>query len=994
MAATGLRIRLLEPSCGAITGGTRLTIHGRGFRPLPHSLLVRFRLATDRGKRVEVTGRFLLETQVECVVPDFRADALLAVAKHTNLAPSSATVAFAPFAVPLLVEVILDSDEVSNTLQFALHPELAINRISPQAILMNPVIKITATTNLLKLSASQKTSLYPAGSDTARLSEQQPGSSALVEIATLPVYVRVRQLSERTGAISERVVEARWSISAVGVYEIEFDAVMMAYGEAAVEVTMNRCDFVNAQQKSVEARGYRVYRDIRLTNLEPCCISVTNGKMTEMRIIGEGFVDSGDLVVRLLQKEITDTALNKNNVQFLPVAQLNATYVNQQEIRCSVHPNMSFGLTHVQVSLNGGRQFGRDFLVALLHRDRTIDDISPSHGSLGGGMVAVIHYSRLTVEDVDAPYQVEKLTPPRRVRVRFQALDDIGQKERLTKTVTAEVVGGEHKGRIQFRTPSFLDEIKAHLSSNKPKDKNSSEPKMDIWRFQVSVTLSGDTFFGNLQFKFFLPPVIRSISQHHGPMTGGTIIRIRMKHRVPSHLPVQVRFLSLGSGTSLIVDGRVAPESVSDEYVTRVDGNDQTSVEDACKTILCVSPQWTDAQAGKPQLTKIQVSLDGGFEFVPPEDPHERAILSTSGQPHKGKAIPALVKDMTYLYFLFYPVPRLTSVIPMSADIQGGSFITIGGENVVDHGGQISLIFQSEEMSRKVSGFVENAVIRCCVPPFNVGRATVFVSLNGEQYTKCEFVDPDSKRKIDFVYYSSPSLSRLSPICACISQSSIINIFGVNLIETGRIKVRFGFVNSHGKMMYKDAPGKARDGVISVSSPLFSSDFGDMNAVVDVALNGNDFSGTTLKLYFYSCFRVIKVDPPVGAFEIPIDLVVHLSQPVVSDLVLVQIRFRKRGKMDDTSSFGPVPVSSWEASRLRFTLPPLTSYLENLDILESAFLDISFDGTYFHHAGEILEHYRVYSLPNIISASPLFGPYDQETEVTAKMFDSERPGEP
>ncbi|KAJ0412716.1 hypothetical protein ATCC90586_002346 [Pythium insidiosum] len=149
MAATGLRIRLLEPSCGAITGGTRIIIHGKSFRPPPHSLLVRFRLATDRVKRLEVPGRFLLETQVECVVPNFRTDALAAVAKYTNLASSSATVALAPFAVPLLVEVILDSDDVSNTLQFALHPELAIIRISPQAILMNPVTKVKTLMRLI-----------------------------------------------------------------------------------------------------------------------------------------------------------------------------------------------------------------------------------------------------------------------------------------------------------------------------------------------------------------------------------------------------------------------------------------------------------------------------------------------------------------------------------------------------------------------------------------------------------------------------------------------------------------------------------------------------------------------------------------------------------------------------------------------------------------------------------------------------------------------------
>ncbi|TMW63047.1 hypothetical protein Poli38472_005665 [Pythium oligandrum] len=985
--AQKFRIRLLEPSVGVVTGGTRVLIHGKGFRPLPHSLLVRFRLA-ETGARLEVPGKFVLETQLECVVPNFQEEVVKVISKHTTLAPTSATILLAPQIVPLEVEVIMDSERISNVLVFVLHQEIVIQKITPQILLMTPATTVTATLNLLKLSSQH--SVFSSR-------DHRIGSVAgpLSDISTLPVFIRVRQVSERTSAVSERIVEAQWRVSPVGVYEIDFPAVMMTFGQATVELTMNRSDYFRGKDKTPEAMGYSVHRDVSLHSIDPCCVRVASGKSTEMRILGEGFVDSGDIVVQLLQKEISDTPQSTKST-LLSVAQLNATFTNANEIRCTVHANMSFGLTSFQVSLNGGRQYGKERVIALLHRDREVEAIMPSYSSLEGGTLVTIHYGCLTVEDVDSPHQIQHLVPPKRIRVKFHVLNLEGTFSDIFKIVNVEMPAkgsrDEH-GVIRCRTPSFLEEMKAvQLKAAKEEGREGIDFSR-VYRFHVSLALGGDNFFGSLDFGGHFPPVIRSVSQHHGPATGGTVVFVRMTHRVPNAPKIQVRFHSLSSSVSEVVEGVVGTEY---ERQRRGQGEPATSFGSPTRpqadspscTIVCFAPEWIKHKTELPHLTKIQISFDGGCNYYPTEEESmERVVRSPrTSSPTKARARVSLMKDLSYLYYLFYRPPRLTSVSPMSADIQGGSFVRIAGDNVVDHGGQITVVFHSPEMSRKVVGFVENSEIRCCAPPFLVGPVTVFVSFNGEQYTKCAFLDPDSRQPIDFVYYSSPSLSRLSPLCACITESSLISIFGINLIETGRIKVRFGFVSAHGKLVYKDVPGRAQDGIITARSPLFSADHGDTNAVVDVALNGNDFSGTTLRLYYYSTYQIRRVEPQVGGFEIPIPLSIQVSQPITSDSLLVRVRLAtKHSGTKSEAVYGPVAVGNWDAARFQFILPAIANHVGTpLESLLSLFIDVSFDKAYFHPIGNLLQHYHVYNIPSVISISPLYGPFDQETVILAK----------
>ncbi|TYZ61064.1 hypothetical protein PybrP1_006064 [[Pythium] brassicae (nom. inval.)] len=972
--------------------------------------------------RADTAGRFLLETQLECIVPSFQDEATRLLAQLARLPPTAAAVLCSPFLLRVRVEVILDSgDAVSNALVLKLHQPLVVQKLTPQHVLFAPPATITATLNLLRLSSQSVQLRGTAGSS----------ASALQEISSLPVFVRVRQVSERTGAVSEQTREGRWKVSPIGVYEIEFDAVTLGFGAAVVAVTLNRHEFYRGKEKAPESLGYQVARDVALGVVEPCCVSVTSGRVTDVRIFGEGFVDSGDLVVQLAQREITcstesatDSAIaatSSSGSPMVPVAQLNATFCSPSEIRCSVQPNLSFGLTAFRVSLNGGRQFGKAHATALLHRDRALESIWPAFGSLEGGSLLLIRHACLAVEDTDSPRQLLKLVPPRKVRVRFQALTEDGTpSEMLVKVVNAEPAGGaarDERGLIRCRAPSFFEELKAtgcdRLGSPRQiKSDRDGDVVLRVKRFRVSIALGSDAFFGALDFGYYFPPVIRSITMHHGPTTGGTSVCLRMKFKVPPRLPILVRFLSLSSGVFETVSGVVASRSntpvdahgapLGVQHVSGESSPDAAVAENnPAFLIYCMTPAWTKSTHDLPHLTKVQVSYNGGVEFVPTDDSivsikSPRAAVTGSATsvavtvtdsdatPRREQNRPlCLVRDLSYLYFLFYHPPTLRAIFPMSADIHGGSYLRVLGDHVVDHGAQVSVVFQSPHMSRKVLGFVENGEIRCCAPPFNVGLASVFVSLNAEQYTKCEFLDPETNAAVDFVFYSSPSLTAVSPLCACVSASSVVSIYGLNLIETGRIKVRFTFTTPHGKLVFKDTPGKATNGVITTHSPLFGSDFADKYATVDVALNGYDFSGTTVSLYYFSSYTAMRVEPATGAFEIPTPLVLCVAPQITSDSVRVKVRFKHKLTLAETV-FGPVDVREWSVNRVAFEMPAISTFVESLEVLASAQIELSFDRTYFHSIGELLELYTVYNIPFLTSMGPLFGPHDLPTEVLAR----------
>lgn len=1040
---SAMRIRLLEPSNGAVTGGARLLIHGKGFRPAPHSLVVRFKLlvpdmppsaaaavtssssATTASAqpstqpalllpvRVDVAGKFVMESQLECVVPSFQPAATQLISQLTRIPATSATVLCSPLLLSVQVEVILDSDVVSNALHFALHQPIVVQKLTPQYVLLAPPTTMTATLNLLRLTS--QSALYPRATST--------NAAASQDITSLPVYVRVRQVSTRTGAVSEQTRTGRWKVSPIGVYEVEFDATMLGYGAASVDVTLNRLTYFRGRDKVSESLMYHVQHDVTLDVLEPCCISVTSGRMTEVRLLGQGFVDSGDLVVQLAQRAMPVASLTDDSIKskdddnndaapgpWLPIAQLNATFVSPSELRCSVQPNMPFGLTTFTVSLNGGRQFGHAQVVALLHRDRALESIAPACGSLDGHALVTIRHACLALEDVDAPRQVLALVPPKRLRVRFQAINDDGSlSDTLVKVVVAEprppMTGADasERGLIHCRTPPFLDDVRTHSgagSSSPVKSDRDGDVVLRIKRFRVSVALGGDAFVGALDFGYYFPPVIRSVSMHHGPITGGTSVCLRMKFKVPPRLRILVRFQSLATpSVSEVVEGVVAtdiarsPQPSSPRKNTVGVPSDAASQSsppesDAAFLIYCTTPAWTQTPHDLPHLTKVQVSYNGGIEFVPVDDPVVSLVSPRNASGAPPGALPSarggLVKDLSYLYFLFYRPPQLRAISPMSADIHGGSYLRIFGDYVVDHGAPIAVVFQSPHMSRQVAGFIEHGELRCCAPPFNVGLAAIYVSLNGEQFTKCVFVDPETLAPIDFVFYSSPSLRSISPLCACVSTSSVVRIAGVNLIETGRIKVRFSFTSHHGKVVSKDVGGRAVHGVITAPSPLFASDFADRHATVDVALNGYDFSGTTVSLYYFAVYTVKRVEPATGAFEIPIPITLHVTPQIFSDAVHVRVRFRHKRSDVEPTTFGPVDVKTWTASRMELELPALATYIESLDALASAQIDVSFDATYFHCIGELLTLYRVYTIPFLTSMSPLFGPHDRPTEVLAR----------
>ncbi|KAG6975641.1 hypothetical protein JG688_00002183 [Phytophthora aleatoria] len=766
-SAPSLRLRLLEPSVGVVTGGTRVVLHGAGFRPPPHSLTVRLRVDlqdveydnhsdtcdqlswTTRpsiSNTVDISGRFVLDTQLECVLPSFERQAARAIAARTCLAASSASVSSAPQLVPLSVEVILNGGEQrSNTLSFKLHQPLEVRRIFKQA-------------------------------------------------------------SERTGAVSEQTREGKWKLSPLGVYEVGFDAPTMGFGAASVEITLNRTEFFRCKSDAPpEGFGYRVRRDVTLRAVEPACISVTSGQVTEVKLVGDGFVDSGDIVVAMLQKELSSTEADAAKpAKEVQVAQLNATYYGKNEVRFSYDAGVTFfPVVDPPPTAAQSNPLAKDlsYLCFLFYPPPVVRSAIPLSADILGGscirlqgenlvdhgaQMSVIFESSSMSRKVSAGSIVsfefaERIATPT-VDFRFgDSLPSSGRirEERFVECFSPELSAGTHCISISFNEQHYEPAVLMERQVEQPKDSEHSVATFHAFPLPV----------------FALPPAGRDRVYAFGPTSGGTVVVIKGKGFVPD-TKIYVRFASqfkdaFDGQSEIIVSAKVmdgetirciSPPSMRlGRAVLHVSYNLQQFSDSTCffeyhaptryvaKGTLCgpISGQTpmkliVEDMKGLPSLTQLLqcvvrfesekhgVSSDVEAQFDP-----ESCILSciTPAWPinelvglrvslSRGEG--ELFED-THVKFLFYDPPEgVIKIEPAAGPIGGGTEVLAWCGSIVETG--------------EITKF--NYLIAAAISEIKSTSAVVHtvlgISLNGINYTS-------TQSPLHFTYYVEPILRRINP---------------------------------------------------------------------------------------------------------------------------------------------------------------------------------------------------------------------------------------
>jgi hypothetical protein len=157
------------------------------------------------------------------------------------------------------------------------------------------------------------------------------------------------------------------------------------------------------------------------------------------------------------------------------------------------------------------------------------------------------------------------------------------------RSVPAQIVYGEPSidaPEILCCTPSFTVLAMAKDVSSFP--------------VTVSISLDGQNYCGRLTFEYYRSLILKSLSIHHGPNTGGTEMRICMSDGIPFHLPITVKFSS----------------KTGHDFVTVPGALDAHEREHS--NIICRTPAWPIVN--ELQLTRVQVSLNHGIDYIPSEN--------------------------------------------------------------------------------------------------------------------------------------------------------------------------------------------------------------------------------------------------------------------------------------------------------------------------------------------------------------------------------------
>eukprot|EP00698_Gefionella_okellyi_P025823 TRINITY_DN9606_c0_g1_i1.p1 TRINITY_DN9606_c0_g1~~TRINITY_DN9606_c0_g1_i1.p1 ORF type:complete len:5899 (-),score=1194.87 TRINITY_DN9606_c0_g1_i1:131-16627(-) len=255
--------------------------------------------------------------------------------------------------------------------------------------------------------------------------------------------------------------------------------------------------------------------------------------------------------------------------------------------------------------------------------------------------------------------------------------------------------------------------------------------------------------------------------------------------------------------------------------------------------------------------------------------------------------------------FTFYPVPVVVSAVaPTTGANSGGTLVSITGSNFFPTG-EISVQFINGTNSYLMTGvYKSSAVITITTVSMAPGLYTVNVALNGQQYTT---------NNVMFNVFDNMGgvvVTVANPAFGPASGATFVTLPGVNYVNTREILVRFSAAGN-----VSTAVGTfVSTTLIQCITPAFNA---STQAVVDVALNGQNFNSTSTVFYFY---QVPVISSSMSPNSGPIDGLTFVNLTGVNfyptDIITVQL---------NGTGFAPLIVNATYVSPtlVTFTTPPL-----------------------------------------------------------------------
>ncbi|CAK4110166.1 unnamed protein product [Aphanomyces euteiches] len=568
----------------------------------------------------------------------------------------------------------------------------------------------------------------------------------------------------------------------------------------------------------------------------------------------------------------------------------------------------------------------------------------PTEGSISGGTTLSIRMNELPDEASDSfqlLYSVLKVDKV--IRVKFEPQDT---------TINAQTVFGEpdmkNPATILCTVPSF-DQCRG----------------IDLFPVHVSISLDGKHYVGNLLFAYYGRFAVKSLSIHHGPNTGGTHVRIQMNHPLPLSLPVAVKFTSKANHANIKVKGWISKDSPT--------------------WIECATPAWLSIEG--QQLTKVQVSLNQGVDYIPPDESVSNAVKFRN----------ALEVDDSYLLFLFYTPPEINYVWPTSSSQAGGGILRLKGRHVIDHGETVSVVFSNGRVHRKVRGFIEldptrhsdafgnSLTLMCCTPSFPIGVCDVYISLNDQQYSKCSFENILISTRTQFLFFTSPVINSVSPISSPAQASSNLVIRGEGFIDTGSIQVRFTHIRDDRDRQTSQqfVEGKLNAaGHIVCQTPILKVVQPVVYSKLDISLNSYEYSDIGKPFYFFRQYILTKVEPPGMPIELPTKLRLYVQPTIISDRIKLRLKVSyKKGSEIQKKTLGSVDAISWANDSIDWICPALASLVSHPSELIDIHVEVAMNGQQYLEVGNLLLFCSPYQSPRVHRIWPLAAPFDETTEL-------------
>ena len=271
------------------------------------------------------------------------------------------------------------------------------------------------------------------------------------------------------------------------------------------------------------------------------------------------------------------------------------------------------------------------------------------------------------------------------------------------------------------------------------------------------------------RLRYYLPPVIASVSPQAGPLDGDTMVTIRGELERYLSTPTSALIVQPGDSGYKCRWGECSCQMHTDcdcENVTTASYAKQASA------LLCTSPPWLGSSVTSQGETNTAV--------------HAPVHITLNGQDWS-LALPNFTR-----YSHQRPGFALLQVHPTFGPTAGGTIVHFRPMDEGSGGSEYVCRFGAVKVpASRTAADGASTLLACASPANEVGSVAIYISLNGQQYV------PLGRDGEEFEYYAEVSIATLSPASGPLEGGTTVQVRGrwhsrspTNVVEL--LRCRFG----------------------------------------------------------------------------------------------------------------------------------------------------------------------------------------------------------